>query len=108
MTQKRKATIKSIKVEREGRYGRFKSRKALRQISIKTPGGRTVIRYRIKKSSKAHCAECGSLLQGVPHELPSKMKNTAKTAKRPERPYGGYLCSQCARKKIIEEARASK
>jgi len=105
MTQKRKATKKAIKVQRTGRFGRFKSRKSLRQIYVKTPGGKTVVHYKKKKPGKAHCAECGALLHGVPRELATKMKNMPKTAKRPERPYGGVLCSKCARKKIIEELR---
>jgi len=105
MTRKRKATKKAIKVQRTGRYGRFKARKALRQIFVKTPGGKTVVHYKKRKPGKAHCAECGALLSGIPRELPTKMKNMPKTEKRPQRAYGGYLCSKCARKKIIEEFR---
>ncbi|MBW2977789.1 50S ribosomal protein L34e [Candidatus Woesearchaeota archaeon] len=104
MTRKRKSA-KTIKVQRAGRYGRLKSRKSLRQVFVKTPGGKTVVHYKKKKPGKAHCAECGALLQGIPRELPVKMKNMPKTEKRPQRPYGGFLCSKCARKKIIAEFR---
>ena len=105
MTRKIKATKKAIKVQREGRYGRLKSRQSLRQIFVKTPGGKTVVHYKRKKPSKAHCAECGAVLSGVAREIPSKIKNISKTAKRPQRAYGGMLCSRCARKKIIMESR---
>ena len=94
-----------FKIQREGRYGKFKSKKSYRQINVKVPGGRTVIQYRKRKPSKAKCASCRALLSGVPRERPFKMKNMPKTKKRPERPYGGYLCTKCARKKIIQEAR---
>jgi len=103
MTRKIKTT--SVKIQRKGRYGKFKSRKRFRLVYVKTPGGKTVVHYKKKKPGKAHCAECGALLHGVPRELATKMKNMPKTAKRPERPYGGVLCSKCARKKIIEELR---
>jgi large subunit ribosomal protein L34e len=92
------------KIQREGRYGRFKSRsKKLKYV--KTPGGRTVTHYKKAKPSKAKCAGCGKQLAGTPRELPSKMKNIPKTKKHPQRPYGGYYCSGCMRKKIVKEAR---
>ena len=104
MTRKRKSS-KNMKIQRKGRYGRLKSRQSLRQVFVKVPGGKTVVHYKKKKPGKAHCSECGALLPGIPRELPTKMKNIPKTAKRPERPYGGVLCSKCTRKKIIEEFR---
>ncbi len=95
-----------FKVQREGRYGRYKSRKAYRLVSVKVPGGRTVIQYKKKKPNTAKCAECGAKLSGTLRERPYKMKKMPKTKKRPTRTYGGYLCSKCARKKIIEEVRS--
>ena len=93
------------KIQREGRYGRFKSRKGLRMLYVKVPGGRTVIHFKRQKPAKAQCAGCGKNLAGVPREFPCKMQNMAKTKKRPERPYGGYYCSICARKAIKAKAR---
>jgi len=95
------------KKQTTGRFGRYKSRKSYRQLTVKTPGGRTVVHYKKKKPSKAKCGECGALLKGTLRERPYKMKNISKTKKRPERPYGGYLCSKCARKRNIQEARKS-
>jgi len=106
MPRKSKATQKATKVQRLGRYGRFKSRKSFRLVYRKAPGGRTFIHYKKRKPGKAHCAECGGLLSGVVRERPYKIRKMGKTKKRPERPFGGQLCSRCMRKKIIEEVRS--
>lgn len=84
--------------------GMFKSGR-LRKVFVKTPGGKNVIHYRQRKPSKAVCGSCKKQLAGVPRELPSKMRNMPKTAKRPERSYGGVLCSACARALLKEKAR---
>ena len=83
--------------------GRFRSR-SKRKVFVRTPGARTVVHYRARKPSKAKCAGCGKQLAGVPREIPSKLKKLPKTARRPERPYGGVLCSKCMREKIRQEA----
>jgi large subunit ribosomal protein L34e len=87
--------------------GRKKSR-TFRRVKVKTPGGETKVHYKRRKPSKAKCSGCKALLKGVPRELPYKMQNMPKTKKRPERPYGGVLCSKCMRAKIIEKTRISK
>jgi len=76
-----------------------------RRVRVKTPGGKVTIQYRKRKPAKAKCSECGKELPGVPRQRPYKLQKTAKTAKRPERPYGGKLCSSCTRKLIISKAR---
>ncbi|RMF07123.1 50S ribosomal protein L34e [Candidatus Woesearchaeota archaeon] len=76
-----------------------------RIVARKTPGGRVSVRRVARKPEAAKCAECGKPLKGVPRELPSKMRNLPKTAKRPERPFGGYLCSSCMRKLMVKKAR---
>ncbi len=85
--------------------GMFKSGR-LRKIFVKTPGSNTHVQYRQRKPSKAVCAHCKKELMGVPRELPAKMRNMPKTAKRPERPYGGVLCSACMRGVMKEKARS--
>jgi large subunit ribosomal protein L34e len=84
--------------------GMFKSGR-LRKVFVKAPGGRTKLHYRQRKPSKAICASCKKQLSGVPRELPAKMRNLPKSAKRPERPYGGTLCSVCTRKLMQQKAR---
>ena len=75
-----------------------------RKIFVRTPS-KTTVHYRERKPSKAICANCRKQLAGVPRVLHSKMRNLPKTAKRPERPYGGVLCSPCMRKRIKLQAR---
>lgn len=84
--------------------GRQKSR-TLRRVHRRTPGGRTVLHYKKRKPGKAKCGSCGKVLVGVPREREYKMRNMAKTKKRPERPYGGNLCSACMRAEIIKKVR---
>ena len=93
------------KVQNEGRYGRFKSRKARRMIYVKVPGGKTVIHFDKKKPKSAKCGLCGKFLSGTIRELPYKVGKVAKSSRRPERPYGGNLCSSCSRRKLISTAR---
>lgn len=79
----------------------MKSR-AHRRIFIKTTKGTKVV-IRRKQPSKAKCADCGKALSGVANKLPYILNRLSKTAKRPNRPYGGFLCSTCSRKKILNE-----
>ena len=75
-----------------------------RIVKTKTPTGVAVHRKKRKPSAKK-CAECGKALHGIPRLITSKFKNLSKSKKRPERAYGGVLCSSCSRKKIIEKVR---
>ena len=93
------------KFQGEGRYGRFKSKKSLRMVFVKTPGGRTVAHFKKKKPSKHKCSNCGAELKGVPRERPYKRRTMPKSKKRPDRPFGGNLCSNCTRKRLIKKAR---
>lgn len=79
-----------------------------RKVSVRTPGAKTVLHYRKRKPAKAKCGSCKKILSGVPHKLTSKFKNLPKTCKRPERPYGGVLCSGCMRALMKEKCRKSK
>ena len=84
--------------------GRKHKSRTYRRIFTKTPSG-TVIHYKKRKPSKAKCAVCKKVLLGVASERKYKMMNMPKSQKRVSRKYGGNLCSKCARKKIISEAR---
>ena len=80
----------------------------MRKVFVKTPGNRTVKHLSKRKPGKATCAKCGAVLMGVANEKPTKMQNMPKSEKRPERPYGGVLCSRCMRKTMIEKAKSFK
>ena len=84
--------------------GMFKSGR-LRKIFVKTPGGRTTIQYKERKPSKAHCASCGKVLAGVPQGNSSAIRKVPRSARRPERPYGGIFCSACTRLQLKAKAR---
>ena len=80
--------------------------RSFKRKKVRTPGGRTVIHYSKSTLRKYKCALCGSVLHGCPTNKYEEKE--AKTKKRPERPYGGYLCHRCLRKalknKIMQEA----
>jgi large subunit ribosomal protein L34e len=84
--------------------GMYRSR-TLRRLHVRMPGGKTVKVHTFRKPSKAICGKCGDVLKGVPNQRPYKMQTMAKTAKRPERPYGGVLCSKCMRLVMKEKAK---
>lgn len=81
--------------------GKHKSR-SMRRIFTRTIS-KTKRVYKRKTPKIAHCAECKTKLKGIPRLKANKAKNLAKTKKRPERPFGGVLCSKCMRIKIKKE-----
>lgn len=76
-----------------------------RKIFVKVPGGETHVHLRERKPQRAHCAVCGKQLAGTVRERPAVMANLPKTAKRPQRPYGGVLCSRCMRVHLQRKGR---
>ncbi|MFW5976886.1 MAG: 50S ribosomal protein L34e [Candidatus Nanoarchaeia archaeon] len=84
--------------------GMYRSR-TLRRKDVKTPGGKTVRRYKQRKPHVAHCGRCGAKLQGIPRIRASLFAKLTKSQKRPERPYGGVLCSRCLRDVIKTDTR---
>ena len=85
------------------RPSRRKSR-TFRRVPVKVSKG-TSMHYRRRKPKQAHCSKCGSTLPAVPRLLSVKMAALAKTKKRPERPYGGILCTRCMRATIKQKTR---
>lgn len=72
-----------------------------KQVKKKTPGGKHKTIYKKKRKSKHKCSICGAELAGVPADG----KKASKSKRRPSRPYGGRLCSKCARKVIALKAK---
>jgi len=64
-----------------------------------------VTSYNKKKPQKSRCGGCGVVLKGFATNSPSKVGKQAKTQRRPERPYGGVLCSKCSREIFKKRAR---
>jgi len=83
---------------------RYRSR-TYRRVRKNTPSGINKIYYTRRLPKAAHCSECGDVLKGIPRGRPAEIKNLTKSKKRPDRPYGGVLCSRCMRKMIVKKAR---
>jgi large subunit ribosomal protein L34e len=65
----------------------------------RAPSGKVVVRLIKKKSVIHRCGRCGRPLAGIGE--PKKPKS----CKRPNRPYGGYLCSRCTREELRRRVR---
>jgi len=76
-----------------------KKSRSLRKVYKRIPS-KTTIHYEKSKPSKAKCNKCGTQLAGTLRLRPYKMMTIAKSKKRPERKYGGFLCSPCSRSKL--------
>ena len=83
---------------------RHRSR-SFKRVQRKTPGGRTVTHYKHKMHGKHLCAICKNLVHGRPRGRPVEIKRLNKSARSPERPFGGMFCSNCSRHIIILRAR---
>ena len=82
----------------------FRSR-TFRRVWITTPGGTNKISYRKPKPGKAHCSKCKKILPGVARGNKVQVKKLPRTQRRPDRPYGGKLCSKCTREEIKKKVR---
>lgn len=78
----------------EYKSGSWKKRK------LKVPGGNVKTHVKRVRPKSAKCGVCGKPLHGIPRLRQIKFRSLSKTQKRPERPYGGTLCSNCMRKII--------
>ena len=78
--------------------------KTKRKVFVRATKG-TRIHYKLRKPGRAQCASCSNYLSGVPNERPFKIRQLAKTKRRPGRPYGGVLCSKCSTNLIKEGVR---
>jgi large subunit ribosomal protein L34e len=84
-------------IEKRGR-----SAKARQRVS---PGGRRTKIYKLKKPSPALCGLCHARLNAVPRRAPPELGKLSKTERRPERLFGGVLCSRCSAQVLKEAAR---
>ena len=62
--------------------------------------------YEKRRPGPARCAICGRPLHGVPRLRSSELRRLPKTAKRPERIYGGVVCPSCLAKLIKKTVRS--
>ena len=71
----------------------------------KTPKGKTKTHYSRKKPSKHRCGRCNKVLSGTPNDRAAKIKKLSASEKKPSRPYGGTLCSDCLEALLRYETR---
>lgn len=93
----------STKIEMSGRP-RHRSR-SLKRIQRRTPGGRTVTKYKKRTPAKHKCAVCRAVLHGKPRGVSSKIKNLPGSKRKVNRPFGGMLCTKCSRNVLSLRAR---
>ncbi|MBI2140064.1 50S ribosomal protein L34e [Candidatus Woesearchaeota archaeon] len=90
----------------EGKMPEPKNRThSVREIKVKTPGGKVVLQFRRRKPKLAHCSSCRAKLPGIPSVV-GRMSSLSRSQRRPERPFAGKLCSACARKVFMQKARS--
>jgi len=82
-----------------------KRSRTLRRVYVKTPGGKNKILYKLRKPGKAHCANCGRELQGVPRNISSIIRNLSSSSKHPKRIFAGNLCFNCTKLELIKRIR---
>jgi len=75
------------------------------KVKVRTPSGRLTTKIKKRRPSFAKCAYCGKQLHGVHRFTRNELRKLPKSERRPERPYGGYLCSECTRQLFRERAR---
>lgn len=82
-----------------------KRARTFRRVHVRIPSGKSVIHYKKRKHDKLRCHECNKVLPGTQNFV-SKLRNKlSKSERRPERPFGGVLCSACMRKRIVKRVR---
>ncbi len=72
---------------------------------VRTPGGRLARHETRKKHGDAVCAICSAVLLGVRTGSKVEIGKLSRSERRPERPFGGVLCSACTRNIISMRAR---
>jgi len=80
--------------------------RTLRKVKKKLPGNNVRIQFVERKPEAARCGSCGRKLSGVPRLRPIALSKLSKTERRPERPFGGVLCTKCMREYIKFQARS--
>ena len=85
--------------------GKLRSR-SKRRVKLRITSGHK-IHYVKRTPNQAKCGSCSKALHGIPRIRATQMRGLAKSMKRPERPYGGILCSSCMRSYIKSKVRAN-
>jgi large subunit ribosomal protein L34e len=68
---------------------------------VKTPGGKLHVQYTVKSAKRPRCGACAASLQGIPGLRPKEYRGLKKRQRRVSRAYGGSLCFQCVRDRVV-------
>lgn len=79
--------------------------RTFRRVFVRVPSGISKLTYRKRKPSKAVCSNCGKQLHGISKGRPYQVNRQTKSKKRPERVFGGVLCSRCSKREIVNRVR---
>ena len=77
----------------------------MKKVKVRAPSGKITIHQRKEKPKVAKCANCKSPLHGMPRLLSNEFRKLSGSERRPDRPYGGHLCSDCTRDTFREQVR---
>lgn len=77
---------------------------AIKYMRKTAPSGRRILVRKNKKTSKPKCGLCHAVLLGVARGTPLEISKLGKSERRPSRPFGGVLCSKCAREVSVLKA----
>ncbi|TFH01956.1 MAG: 50S ribosomal protein L34e [Candidatus Thorarchaeota archaeon] len=72
---------------------------------VRTPGGNKVVHRNKMHKSGGTCPVTGAQLQLPKESMYRRSRQSSKSSKRPNRPYGGALSSIALRRGIITKAR---
>ncbi|MBI2542618.1 MAG: 50S ribosomal protein L34e [Candidatus Aenigmarchaeota archaeon] len=79
----------------------------MKKVKRRVTSGKVRIHVKREKTALHRCANCKGILHGMKRLMQSRVRKLAKSDRRPDRPYGGYLCSNCTRELFRERARVS-
>jgi large subunit ribosomal protein L34e len=70
---------------------------------VKTPGGKLSVQYPKKNGKHVYCGEpgCDKKLTGIKKIRPFDLKSMKKRERTVSRAYGGNLCGDCVKSRII-------
>lgn len=83
----------------------FLKNRTFKRVRVSLPGGGSKIQYRRARNGAPQCADCGGVLKGTARGSPSQIMKLSKSERRPDRLFGGVLCSACSKERIILRAR---
>jgi len=74
--------------------------------NVRTPSRTKIVKVS-KRTKRAHCSNCGTILQGVAFGHQSRVKKLHRSKRLPSRIHAGYLCPLCLKGAIKNNVRNS-